>query len=163
MKQAITSFYVLLIVSSCGNKLSETEKEFSNEFSLYLEDTFNYQIPDDESYLLVINADCYSCNEQFTIDFSEQDVIPNLTPIICGIEGSESIEKSILKIKNKYPNFLVDKKRKIDKYKISESGKNILMKFNKSEPSGYWDLGSGKYSNPKTGQILLTSIIKPNQ
>ncbi len=158
MKQTSISFSLLILLSSCYN-LSGKEKDFSNEFSLYLKNTFDFQIQQNKTHLLVLNVDCFSCNEQFVVDFSKQKTIPDLVPIICGIEGSEIIEQSLLKIKRNYPNYLIDRHRKVDRYRISESGKNILVEYYKSEPSRYWDLGSGKYTNPTNGKILLSSII----
>ena len=62
-------------------------------------------------------------------------------------------------IKKKYPNFLTDKKKIVDRYKISESSKNVLVNFRGPKPKHYWDLSSGKYTNPINGQILIASLI----
>lgn len=162
MRHVKIFLFLFILISSCTSNLSNLEKEFTSEFNLYLLNEFNHIIPTSETYILVLNIDCFSCNEQFTIDFAKQNTIPNLSLVICGIEGSEAIDKSILEIKRKYPNHIIDKQRRIDRYKISDSGKNVLFKFIGSQPIDYWDLGSGKFTDLNTGNIELASIIKSN-
>jgi len=159
MKLILTFLTLILLLTSCKNNLNQLDEEFCHEITKYLTDTFNFQIPHTDTYFLFMNVDCYSCNEKFLIDFSEQDIIPNLVPIISGREGSEIIKKGIVLIKKKYPNFLIDKQKNVDRYRISESGKNVLVKYNNTKPKKYWDLGSGKYTNTTNGEIQIASII----
>lgn len=159
MNQVFGIIGIFLLVSSCKSVLSDKENGFSEEFVKYLENTHNYNFDIDEIYFLVLNVDCYTCNEQFIVDFSQTNAIPNMIPIICGIEGSDIINESLVFIKGKYPQFILDRNRNIDRYQISDSNTNVIFKYSNSRIQGYWDLGSGKYSNLENGKILIENII----
>jgi hypothetical protein len=150
---------IFLFIGSCNSVLSDKKNGFSEEFVKYLENIHNYNLNTDEIYFLVLNVDCFTCNEQFIIDFSKTDAIPNMIPIICGIEGSDIINESLVSIKGKYPQIILDRNRNIDRYKISDFNSNVIFKYSNSRLQGYWDLGSGKYTDAKTGKILIENII----